>query len=100
MVLAIPIELEMGLPGHHLLEIKSTQIDVEQGKCPTSFKKHVNYIWPLYLLLDPFIFVFSQKHILGPQVYRMEGKCCVYSFLFNSMKGWAFNKIVSYELVI
>lgn len=47
-VLAVPIELEMGLPGHHLVEIKAEQINVEQGKRPTSqgflLKNHVNYI--------------------------------------------------------
>lgn len=26
------VELEMGLPGHHFVEIKSAQVDVEQGK--------------------------------------------------------------------
>lgn len=76
----MPIELEMGLLGHHLVEIKSTQIDVEQGKCPTSFKNYVNYIWPPYLLLAPVICVFSQRHALGPQVHRTEEKCCVDSF--------------------
>lgn len=49
-VLAVPIALEMGLPGHRLVEIKSAQINVEQGKRPTSqgflLKNHVNYIWP------------------------------------------------------
>lgn len=35
-VLAVPVELEMGLQGHHLVEIKSAQINVEQGKHHTS----------------------------------------------------------------
>ena len=47
----VPIELEMGLPGHHLVEIKSARTDVEQGKHHTSQgflkKNHVNYTWPL-----------------------------------------------------
>lgn len=41
---AVPIELEMGLPGHHLAEIKSAQIDMAQGQHYTSraafFKSH------------------------------------------------------------
>ena len=46
-----PIELEMGLPGHRLVEIKSARTDVEQGRRHTSQgflkKNHVNYTWPL-----------------------------------------------------
>ena len=42
-----PIELEMGLPGHRLVEIKSARTDVEQGRRHTSQgflkKNHVNY---------------------------------------------------------
>lgn len=35
-ILAVPLALEMGLQGHHLVEIKSAQINVEQGKRHTS----------------------------------------------------------------
>jgi hypothetical protein len=38
-----PVELEMGLPHHHLVEIKLAQINVETSKPPTT-QNHFNYI--------------------------------------------------------
>lgn len=102
----VPIALEMGLPGHHLVEIKSARTDVEQGKRHTSqgfLKKIMLTTLDLYNCFWLLLFVFSKKHALHSRLYRTERKMlkyitfCIITWLGCTLKKMRCGEYLSFK---
>lgn len=79
------IEPEMGLPGHHLVEIKSTQIDVKPGKHHTSFENHLLHLTSVTAFDFCSLFLVKNVHLIYMSTEQMKNVLFIVGFFCSTV---------------